>query len=299
MVSRTAKLCLFALALASASSASADQNCTAAGIAAARKSFQAAYDAKSYEEAESIIDPLWRECIEGKAVGRELAASVTNDYALVAHRNGDDEACLGLLEDYAPARTRDNDAMATLPPRLQQAIRFNFKQCRAYCVDNPLDATCEGIRVDEQRDQLVAGDFREAPCPFDAGGSPSLALPGAAGGAACLAFLPPLADAFKFEDPEKADPAQVCPRAILARKAGNTVGTDPVALPRSSFLQNPGLCCGDLKLAIDAGGRIEITPSDNPPEDCLSGHRTAVLQDLFVLHGTDLVLTHRLTDEQE
>src|SRR5262245_29102946 len=242
-----------------------------AGIAAARKAFQVAYDAKSYEEAESILDPLWRECIQGKPVGRELAASITNDYALVAHRTGDDELCLGLLEDYAPARTRNNDAMSPLPRRLQQAIRFNFNQCRAYCVENPLDAMCEGIRVDEQLDQLIVGDFREAPCPFDAGGSPSLALPGAA--ETCLAFLPPLADPFKFENPDKADPAQVCPRAVLARKAGNAVTTDAVTLPSSSFLQRPGLCCGDMKLAVERSGRIEVTPTDNPPEDCLSGHR--------------------------
>lgn len=214
----TLRLVLLALVGASASPAAADQDCTA-GIAAARKSFQVAYGAKSYDEAESIIDPLWRECIDGKEVGRELAASVTNDFALVAHRTGDDGMCLGLLEDYAPAGTRNNDAMAALSPRLQQAIRFNFKQCRAYWTDNSLDATCEGIRVDEQLDHLVVGDFREAPCPFDAGGSPSLALPSAADGATCLAFLPPLADSFSFDDAEKADPAQVCPRAVLAREA--------------------------------------------------------------------------------
>ena len=299
MLSRTASLCLLALAFAAAPPAAADQDCTAAGIAASRSAFQAAYDAKSYDEAESIIDPLWRECIAGKEVARELAASVTNDFALVAHRNGDDEMCLDLLSDYAPVRTRNNDAMAVLPPRLQQAIRFNFKQCRAYCLDNPLAATCEDIRVDEQTDHLVAGDFREAPCPFDAGGSPTLALPSAAETAACLAFLPPLADPFGFEDPEKVDPAQVCPRAILAHKAGNAVATDAIALPRSSFLQNVRLCCGELKLAIDGSGRIEVTPSDNPPEDCLSGHRTDVLQDLFVLRGTELVLTHRLSDVDE
>ena len=298
---RTANLCLLLLALAAAIAppAAADQDCTAAGIAATRKAFQAAYDAKSYDEAESIIDPLWRECIDGKEVGRELAASVTNDFALVAHRTGDDEACLGLLADYAPARTRNNDAMATLPPRLQQAIRFNFKQCRAYCLDNPLDAMCEGIRVDEQLDQLVIGDFREAPCPFDAGGSPSLALPSPAGTVACLALLPPLADPFSFDDAEQADPAQVCPRAVIASKAGNAISTAAVALPSSSLLQNVHLCCGELTLAIDASGRIEVAPPDNPPEDCLTGHRTDVLQDLFVLHGTDLALTHRLSQGQE
>jgi hypothetical protein len=282
-----------------ASSAAADQDCTAAGIAAARKAFQAAYDAKSYDEAESIIDPLWRECIDGKEVRRELAASVTNDFALVAHRTGDDEACLGLLADYAPVRTRSNDAMAALSPRLQQAIRFNFEQCRAYCLDNPLDAMCEDIRVEEQTNRLVVGDFREAPCPFDAGGSPSLALPSPPGTVACLAFLPPLADPFSFEDAEKADPAQVCPRAVIARRAGNAVLADAVALPRSSFLQNVHLCCGELKLAIDGSGRIEVAPPDNPPEDCLTGHRTDVLQDLFVLQGTELVLTHRLSEGQE
>jgi hypothetical protein len=298
---RTASLCLLSLTLAVAITppAAADQDCTAAGIAAARRAFQVAYDARSYDEAEAIIDPLWRECIDGKQAGRELAASVTNDYALVAHRNGDDGACLALLEDYAPARTRNNDALATLPPRLQQAIRFNFKQCRAYCLDNALDAMCEGIRVDEQLDHLVVGNFREAPCPFDAGGSPSLALPSAAETAACLAFLPPLADAFKLDDPENADPGQACPRAILARKAGNAVTTDPVTLPRSSFLQKARLCCGDIGLAIDGSGRIEVAPSDNPPEDCLSGHRTDVLQDIFLLRGTDLVLTHQLPEAQE
>jgi hypothetical protein len=282
--------------MAIVSPAAADQDCTAAGIAAARKAFHAAYDAKSYDEAESIIDPLWRECIDGKEVGRELAASVTNDFALVAHRTGDNEACLGLLADYAPARTRSNEAMAALSPRLQQAIRFNFEQCRAYCVDNPLDAMCEDIRVEEQSNRLVVGDFREAPCPFDAGGSPSLALPSPGGTVACLALLPPLADAFSFEDPEKADPAQVCPRAVIASKAGSAVATAAVGLPRSSFLQNVGLCCGELKLMIDGRGRIEVTPSDNPPEDCLSGHRADVLQDIFAFHGTELVLTHRLSE---
>jgi hypothetical protein len=300
-VRRSASLCLLLLVLAAAIAppAAADEDCTAAGIAAARKAFQAAYDAKSYDEAQSIIDPLWRECIAGQPVGRELAASVASDFALVSHRTGDDEMCLGLLEDYAPARTRNNDAMAALPPRLQQAIRFNFRQCRAYCTDNPLHATCAGIRVDEQLDRLVVGDFREAPCPFDAGGSPSLALPGAGGAAACLALLPPLADPFSFDNAETADPAQVCPRAVIVGKVGDQVSSDAVALPQSSFLQNVRLCCGELRLAIDAGGRIEVTPSENPPEDCLSGHRTAVLQDLFVLRGAELVLTHRLSEAEE
>jgi hypothetical protein len=295
----TLRLLLPALVITIASPVAADQDCTAAGIAAARRAFQAAYDAKSYDEAEAIIDPLWRECIDGKAVGRELAASVTNDFALVAHRTGDDEACLGLLADYAPARSRGNDAMAALSPRLQQAIRFNFKQCGTYCLDNPLDAMCEDIRVDEQTNRLVVGDFREAPCPFDAGGSPSLALPSTAGTVACLALLPPLADPFSFEDAEQADPAQVCPRAVLARKAGDAISTAAVALPRASFLQNVGQCCGELKLAIDGTGRIEVMPTDNPPEDCLSGHRTDVLQDLFLLRGTELALTHRLSEGQE
>jgi len=299
MLSRTPTLFLLALALGIAPPASADQDCSAAGIAAARSAFQAAYDAKSYDEAESIIEALWRDCIDGKEVGRELAASVTNDFALVAHRTGEDEMCLGLLSDYAPVRTRHNDAMAALPRRLQQAIRFNFKQCRIYCLSNPLDAICEDIRVDEQSDHLVVGNFREAPCPFATDGSPSLALPSSSDTVACLSLLPPLADPFDFEDAEKADPAQVCPRAILSRKGGDVVVTEVVTLPGSSFLQNVGLCCGEPKLAIDAGGRIEVKPSDNPPEDCLTGHRADVLQDLFVLRGTELVLTHRLPEAVE
>jgi hypothetical protein len=184
--------------------------------------------------------------------------------------------------------------MAALPAALQRAILATFDECRRLCDERWVEAACLEVRVAEQLNDLVVGDFRAAPCPFDAGGAPALAVPQPDGTVACLTFLGAAEDYWKSADPENADPARVCPRAVLARERDGAVTTEDVALPKYSFLQNVRFCCAAVDLAIDAGGRIEAVPTENPPEDCLFGHRGDVLQEIFRLRHTALLMTHRL-----
>ena len=60
------------------------------------------------------------------------------------------------------------------------------------------------------------------------------------------------------------------------------------------MLRSIDVCCTAIDLAINAGGQIELTPSENPPENCLSGHRWDVQQDILVLRSGKLSLIHRL-----
>ena len=51
---------------------------------------------------------------------------------------------------------------------------------------------------------------------------------------------------------------------------------------------------GTFRFPEAKDGRIEVTPAENPPEDCLSGHRSRAMQDLMELRGDTLILRHRL-----
>lgn len=266
-------------------------DCSPAAIAEVRQKFQQAYAVQDFGRAEDILNSLLNDCIENKAIDPVLAADIANDYALAAHRNGDNDLCLGALVPYSPWRRDPSRAMAKLPTRLQRAIAFNFKLCEPYCSDsdNWTSAQCESIRIQRGLDKMLPGDFAEKPCPFDTGGSPSLALPDGS----CLAvFAPPLGRA--ATDEEEAVPANVCPRVAHVRSRNGKVAADTLDVPSGSMLRRPVLCCVPIDLAIDHGGRIEVTPSDNPPEDCHSGHRASPQQDILRLQDGRLMLEHRL-----
>ncbi|HEY1798757.1 MAG TPA: hypothetical protein VGG57_21780 [Stellaceae bacterium] len=287
-------LVALALAIAAAGAARADEDCSAATVARTRGAFQQAYDLKDFTVASRILEPLWARCTTQKGVPAVIVAALNSDYAVLAHRQGDDEACLQALLDYMPVTRTPAPELARLPPELQRAIRFNFAQCRKYCEGAPLtDPSCDSIRISLQAQQTVSGRFAEKPCTFDTGGSPTLALPGGA----CIAVFAPAPWHYaegEEQDPAQQDPEKACPRFTLARRAADgKVSLSPLAVPEKSFTRDVGLCCAALDLAIGPDGRIEMTPSDNPPEHCLSGHRADILQDLFRLKGDALVLLHQ------
>jgi hypothetical protein len=287
-VVRAAAILLLILALGVAHGAVA-KDCSPAWIAKTRQEFQRLYRAGDFAGAQSAIELLSRECPLDKAVDPVLAAEVANDDALVAHRNGDDSACLQALFDYMPISRFPNAEFAKLPPKLQSAVRFNFNLCRPYCASAPLmDASCETIRAAEQANAMINGDFAERPCAFETGGSPTLALPG--GG--CLAVFAPAEAA--SADREQDDPERICPVVQIARQQDGKLTLRSLAVPKQSILRRVRLCCAAIDLAIDGKGRIELTPSENPPEDCVFGHRTNVQQDILELQRDRLVLKERL-----
>jgi hypothetical protein len=282
--------------LVAAMPAAAAPDCSPAAIAQVRQKFQQAYGEKNFSRAEDILNSLGNDCIWNKDVDPVLAAEVGNDFALAAHRNGDDGSCLGALVPYSPWRGTPTPLMAKLPARLQRAIQFNFKLCEPYCSgsDKWTDAYCESMHVQQRLDDMLPGDFTEKPCPFDTAGSPNLALPDGT----CLAvYAPPLGRAATEED-EK-EPANVCPRVARVQSRNGTVVIEMLDVPPRAILRRPVLCCVPIDLAIDHRGRIEVTPSDNPPEDCHSGHRANPQQDILRLQDGRLVLEHRLDPDND
>jgi hypothetical protein len=274
----------------------AARDCSSAGIAKTRAEFKQAYDKKDFEGADAIMTSLWNDCVAHNDIDIDpvLRARLSNDIAILAHRRDDDDSCLQALLEYIPTK-RANSAFAKLPPDLQSAIRFNFELCRPYCATHGgPDASCESISASAELDQLVEGGFAEKPCPFDTGGSPTVALPDGA----CLTVFAPLpwfyAKDSNEDDPAQQDPEKVCPRVALARMANGKLALTPLAVPKKSMLRSLDACCSAIDLAINAKGQIELTPSENPPENCISGHRWNALQDIFVVQGSRLSLIHRL-----
>lgn len=270
--------------------ASAAQDCSPAGIAKARGAFKQAYDRKDYDGADAIMTPLWNDCVVDKDIDPALRAWLSTDTAILAHRRGDDEGCLQALLDYIPPGPQ----LAKLPANLQQAIRFNYGLCKPYCdhYGGP-SASCESLRASAELEKLVDGHFAEKPCPFETGGSPTVAL---ADGRCLTVFAAAPWHYAKGDEGEldHQDPDKVCPRLDLARMADGKMKLTPVEVPKQSLLRSLDVCCNAINLAIDPSGQIEITPSENPPANCLSGHRWSAEQDIFVLQDDRLRLTHRL-----
>jgi hypothetical protein len=290
---RLAKVLILILVgyLVATTGAAAAVDCSLPAIAQARQQFRQTYAAQDFGGAEDILSALRNDCITGKNVDSVLAAEIASDYALTAHRNGDDDVCINALAGYSPWQRPPTAAMAKLPERLRRAIMFNYKLCEPWCtgVDHYTDASCASLRVQQGLDKMLPGDFAEKPCTFDTGGSPTLAL----ADGSCLAVYAPPNGRAKSEDDEK-DPASVCPRVARVLQKNGAVVADTLDVPAQSMLRRPVLCCVPIDLAMDHGGRIEVTPSDNPPEDCHSGHRAAPQQDILRLRNTRLVLEHRL-----
>jgi hypothetical protein len=272
----------------------AARDCSPAGIAQTRREFKEAYDKKDLVGADSIMTSLWNECVTGKDIDPVLVARLNNDSAILAHRRGDDDACLQALLTYVPPVHDAGPELARLPPDLQRAIRFNYGLCRPYCdrYRGP-SASCESIRATAELEKIVKGGFAEKPCPFDTGGSPTVALPNGA----CLTVFAAAPWHYAADDDggiEHQDPDKVCPRVSLARMENGGLALTPLAVPKQSMLRSIDACCAAIDLAVNVRGQIELTPSENPPENCLSGHRWNVLQDIFVVQDGKLSLVHRL-----
>ncbi|MDB5431982.1 MAG: hypothetical protein JWP35_3098 [Caulobacter sp.] len=266
----------------------APADCSTGAIARQRAAFTKAYAAKDYAGALNAVDPLWRTCFADQRRDGVLTAQVENDFALALHHTGSDGECMGMLMTYSPGRARPTPEMLALPPALQKAIRYNFGLCKPFCdpdKGNYPDASCAWMRAEEQFDAMVESDFKARPCGFKAPKG-AVALPGGS----CLAVTPAKV-AFDISTVDEHSPDEICPGLALYSPGGKQ---SALSVPRHSLLRARQFCCIDPKLAVDSGGRIEITPEENPPEDCLYGHRETVLQDVMRLDGRALVLLHRL-----
>jgi hypothetical protein len=283
------------LGLAMAQPAAADADCSPAAIAKQRQAFAQAYKAKYFAAASSVASKLWNACMidEDHPADPVLRAEISNDAALAAHRSGDDGECLQWLLDYLPAPRTGNKTLDRLPPWLHEAILFNYRLCKPYCATAwMMDPSCMSITASEELDRMMISDFAEKPCPFDTGGSPTLALPDNS----CLALYAPdpLTPDEAALNREDQPPDKVCPRVALVSRHGDGLDSRTLTVPPHSLLRRISVCCSAIDLAMDHAGRIEVTPADNPPEHCLSGHRYSAQQDVFELRDGALQLHFQL-----
>ncbi len=271
--------------------AGADPRCEPAAIAAARSAFKSAYDAGKFVDASATLQEVIGACgTDGGPLPAATRGAIANDLALALHRARDDRGCLDILLNYDPAQPTPSARFAALPPALQRAMRFNWNLCVPACTGGPgaYDPTCESVTAVTQAAKLVRG-FREAPCALMKD-NPAVALPDGT----CLAILP---SRRKFEAPtaQDEDPREICPIPALVARRDGQVHTTPLETPGRSFLRSLEFCCGSVVLGVDAGGRISVEPDENPPEGCLFGHRTNVMQDIFTLEGGRLRLVAQLS----
>ncbi|MBS0642703.1 MAG: hypothetical protein JSS43_22795 [Proteobacteria bacterium] len=260
-------------------------------MAAARGAFKSAYDAGRFADAGAMLREVMNAC-GGPSGGLSTATlgAIANDLALALHRAGDDRACLDVLLDYDLAQSTPGARLAALPPALQRAMRFNWNLCVPACAGGPsaFDATCASVAAATQTAKMVGG-FREAACPL-AKDTTAVALPDGS----CLALLPSRKP-FDYATAQEESARDICPiPALISRRDGQT-RTTKLETPARSFLLSPEHCCAPVRLGVDASGRIAATPDDNPPEGCLFGHRTAVMQDIFQLEGGRLRLVRQLS----
>jgi hypothetical protein len=275
--------------------AAAQSDCSPTAIAKTRQEFQRAYTARDYAGAATLIDTFWNNCVVplDKEIDPVLAAAISNDAALANHHAGNDGECLQWLLAYLPMPRHGNPKLDRLPAGLRAAIKHNLDLCTPYCATaSAMDASCASISAAAELDAMVVGDFVEKPCPFETGGSPTLAVPGGR----CLALFapkpPPRGETER--DVTEQDPELVCPRVALVRQSKGGLVVDPVSVPAHSILRRLGVCCSAINLASDGAGRIEVTAAGNPPVDCISGRRSSAKQDILELRGQALTLRHRL-----
>jgi len=108
--------------------------CTGAERAATRERFQRLYGAKSYAEAEAVLQPLLKRC--GKTLGEEKGW-IANDLAITQYHLGRLADCRKTLAPLAGEAARsDEDLRGSLPPfdfevylPLIRATRHNLKLC--------------------------------------------------------------------------------------------------------------------------------------------------------------------------
>jgi hypothetical protein len=114
--------------------AAAQRDCSPATIAKARREFQRAYDAKDYERAAAFIEPIELDCVANRVddIDPVLAAAISSDAAITAHRQGDDGECLQWLLDYLPMPRHGNPKLDSLPAGLRAAIVHNVELCKPH-----------------------------------------------------------------------------------------------------------------------------------------------------------------------
>jgi hypothetical protein len=267
-----------------------DPRCGPSNISAARAEFHTDYAAGRFEDADKVLGQTWARCVRGHHwLDPQTAGEISSDLALAAHRAGDDSECLDALMDYWPAARAPDPSFSRLSPTLRAAMKFNWSRCRPTCVGQSNDAVCQSIEAIEQGDKRVPG-FRHIPCPMTPGNS-AVALPDGA----CLVLLP-AAKPFDPQTVDEHDPRDSCPTPALRVRRGGEVVTTPLRSPHGSLLVSPEFCCTPIDLTVDGAGRIAAEPDDNPPEGCLFGHRTAVMQDILKLERGRLVLVKQLAE---
>jgi hypothetical protein len=266
-----------------------DPRCAAGPVSEARASFRAAYAAGKFGDAASALEAIWVECGLPHKLAPEMAGAIANDRALALHRAGNDHDCLDALQEYWPNNRSPTRAFARLSPGLRQAIKFNWRLCLPGCSGAPgFDAVCESLAANEQSERVVQG-FRHIACPFWKGQS-AIALPDGT----CLAVLASRKH-FESSTADQEDPHNICPiPARVTRNGGRTIVRE-LRTPDRSFLLSLEHCCDSIDLTIDVSGRIAAEPHENPPEGCIFGHRTSVMQDIFRLEGDKLHLVKQLS----
>jgi hypothetical protein len=282
------RTCLFFCLLLAATPAVADTDCSPAAITAARTQFRPLYAAKEYAKARDTL-ALALECFADDPKGVP-AASVLSDLAIAAYKAGDDSSCIAALQAYAPSSRGYRQRVSGLPEPLKRAIWFNLTLCTGMC--NIVDAKCQSIRTAFALQKLVKGEFATPACPFRAR-SGSIALPDQPG--QCLTILPPHRK-LKWGDYTEADPQIVCPRLGLLRDEGGMVRTTEIPLPKDSWLRDLETCCVKPGLSIAPDGRFRLSPEENPPEGCVSGHRTLVVEEVYALDNGKLRLVRKVRE---
>jgi hypothetical protein len=140
--------------------------------------------------------------------------------------------------------------------------------------------------------KLVKGGVAAAACPFRAG-KHSVAVPGTGG--YCLTILPPRRVG-EAANRDTANPRAVCPRLEVARKEGGVITRTAIDLPKESWLRDLEICCVRPILTVTPEGRFVVVPEENPPEGCLTGHRTYVVQEIYALDHGKLKLIRKVRE---
>jgi hypothetical protein len=136
------------------------------------------------------------------------------------------------------------------------------------------------------------GGSRRPLAPFPAR-SGSVALPDKP--RQCLTILPPHKK-LKWGDYTEADPPTVCPQLGLLRDEGGEARTTEIPLRKDSWLRDLETCCAKPGLSIAPDGRFRLLPEEDPPEGCVSGHRTLVVEEVYTLNNGRLRLVHKVRE---
>ncbi len=279
---------VLALLLVAAAPALAETDCSPAGVNAARREFRTFYQAKDYARARNILGPF-EDCFGGDPQGT-LAAAVLSDLAIAAYHAGDSETCAETLVPYAPDAKGSEARLAELPEKVRRGVLFNLRLCTGGC---PMVApNCQSIAAALALQKRAKGRFAAPACPFPAGDN-AVAVPNARN--SCLTILPPRAEV-SWSERAEADPEAVCPRLALVRSDRGAVRTSELPLPKGSWLRDLEICCVKPILGVAKDGSFAVEPEDNPPEGCLSGHRTYVVEEVYALDRGRLRLKHKVRE---